>query len=408
MTLCRCSKPKSATYCGEPLAGGTITTPSKAAASKSRDPLNDSRTATVTVSVYDKAAQHARALDRVLSVTYGPYLVFKGQILQVSTDFAAGTVPDQCAGPQPSASNTTTTGYGDRAVNVGYPIDGLGMRRLIESAIPTQSELAAASPRTASCGARTPSPTPARNPRTSSNPEAGDGLWRNVERGANVWETVRTSPKPSAAPNSGCGPIDRDPPRRRPRRHCRPGSTAKSTPTNSPAKCPTRRWWCSSTAPASTTPKTSPTNPTGTWSATGSGKSARAAKKTGPDHSAGVTAQKKGSQEDFGLMEGWESSGQDDSMDVLARRRRRWSTSYGRPPDYFSVTPRIDAATQVPQFPVTSWSATSSAPAPNGACASIDLIGRVIDATLNAVDQAANAARDVDCAPFLPDETIDT
>src|SRR4051812_41869217 len=134
---------------GAPIGGATIIHTTDGGGLTVTDPLNDSLTAELTISCHDPVARHATPLSRVLSVTYGPFLIFKGPILQTSTDYAAGTI-------RISAHDATIRlkhhyhRYGDQAVAAGsgdgYSLDGPGMRTLIESSEPVGDQITRGTP----------------------------------------------------------------------------------------------------------------------------------------------------------------------------------------------------------------------------------------------------------------------
>ena len=67
------------------------------------------------------------------------------------------------------------------------------MRRLIESAIPTQAELDRGRPAERDPVGREHRPNTGPKPDNLTDPEEGDGFWRKVERGA---ERVGHRPEP--------------------------------------------------------------------------------------------------------------------------------------------------------------------------------------------------------------------
>src|SRR3954470_8230482 len=193
---------------GAPIGGATIIHTTDGGGLTVTEPLNDSRTAELTISCHDPVARHALPLSRVLSVTYGPFLIFKGPILQTSTDYAAGTI-------RISAHDATIRlkhhyhRYGDEAVEIGYPVDGVGMRTLIESSEPRPSQVALGVPPNGILGGVDTSTHQGPKP-TTDPPAPGDGIWRKAERGSNVFETVQNLSQAIIGPDFRFRPVDRD------------------------------------------------------------------------------------------------------------------------------------------------------------------------------------------------------
>jgi hypothetical protein len=190
-------------------------------------PYNDSRTAKVTLSVYNRQVLNAQPLDRMLKALYatiqGVYLVFWGVILKPSWRGAPGTVEIN-AHDQTLWFKKNNHRYGDIVVDVGYPVNGLGMQMLAESAIPLAHQI--------DRGVRHPGilwgyddshdwkydsalqlvigsgPMPEK----ITDPKPNDGAWDQSTRGQQIWETFQQLAGVSGFPDFDLRPIDADHP----------------------------------------------------------------------------------------------------------------------------------------------------------------------------------------------------
>lgn len=169
-------------------------------------PLNDSRTAKVSLSIYDPILRFVKPVETLLNITLGPYLLFYGFITQPVWDAAAGTV-------EVNAHDVTLKlkhhfhRFGDVVVDIGYPLDGKGMRQLIESSIPNERQLArGVVPNGILWGSMTGTfqgPQP-----TTDTPLETDGLWGKAERGSVVWDTLTNLAQSVVGPDFEFQPID--------------------------------------------------------------------------------------------------------------------------------------------------------------------------------------------------------
>jgi hypothetical protein len=394
-----------ATICdvwGAPMAGAVIYHTKEGGGLEVTEPLNDSRTARLTLDANDHACRHARPLDRVLSVTYGPYLIFKGPILQVATDYQAGTVSIAAH----DATIRLKHHYhrrGDAAVERGYPVSGHGMHVLVESATPTQSQLARGVPPSGILWGWNSSTPQGPRPANFAQPQPGDGIWRKIEPGTNVWESVLNLSQALIGPDFRFRPVDNEHPGKRepgeipPGFYCqldnqdRLGEDRSQTVIfehglgadnaenliHEPDGDIVRNWW-RQVFPG--------------------GERGRA-----DDHRRAV-AQHNASMNKYGLMQGWESSGQRDSKAVLRLKAQAWVQAYHEPPEFFTVVPRIDSGANVPTFRSDyNVGDTITARARNG-YREVELEGRIISAVIASVDQAANARVTLECVPTILDD----
>ena len=294
--------------------------------------------------------------------------------------------------------------FGDRVVDEGYPVDGRGMRRLIESSVPTQAELERGVPSNGILWGENTVTNTGPKPDNIQSPEEGDGFWRKVERGENVWDSVQNLTQFLGGPEFRLQPVDRD----HPGGHdpVPTGFYCELDTFEQPGEIPETPLVVFEHGTGIDNAENITYEPDGDVVRNWFRQVNPSGEKNRQDASAGVTAQKKGSQEDFGLMQGWESSGQKDSLDVLREKAKSMVNAYGRPPDFFTVTPRVDQASQVPQFVRDFVVGDFIRARADRGVRSINEIGRVMSVTIAAIDQAANAKVTVECVPFLPDEPI--
>lgn len=184
-------------------------------------PLSDARLAKVTLSIYDPAiglgGSNIAPLKRMLKVRYltdeGDHLVFWGRIILPDWDAEAGTVTINCHGPTFMLKKHYHR-FGDFVVGTrtvgGYSLDPAGVYMLHESAIPIAGQLARGiphpgiymgifgAPRLHYVGNAGPSQTVTTGPGNGNRPVDIekplnlDAVWRLVERGTNVQESLDT------------------------------------------------------------------------------------------------------------------------------------------------------------------------------------------------------------------------
>lgn len=382
---------------GVPIAGGTLNNFVEGGAPKVIEPLNDSRMAEFTVSVFDPVSKHLRPLSRIVSITYGSRLVFKGPLLQVTTDYAAGTV--RCA-----AHDMTLRlkhhyhRYGDYPVDVGYPVDGYGMRILVESSIPVESQSDRGVPPNGILWGY--DNTTHQGPRPVTDPPGpGDGFWRTIQRGSNVWESVQNLSQVVTGPDFRFRPVDDDHYGKNeeiPPGFCCELDTADrigsdkfdsvifefgagldncESMVHEPDGDAVRNWFIT-------------VIPGGE-------------KKRGDTNAKGLV-QNNASQVKNGLMQGWESSGQKgDKKTILVKKSQAWLDAYHVPPDYFRITPRVDKAQNVPQYGSDYIVGDTIRARADRGYRNIDVIGRIVQATIGAVDQSGNVKVELEVVPSI-------
>jgi hypothetical protein len=359
------------------------------------DPLCDSRTARVTISIYDHAAAEAQPLSRGLKIAYGDVLIFNGIIVQPSIDFAAGTVTIAAHDPTLKLKHHYHR-YGDIVVDYGYPVDGTGMRMLIESSIPIEPQLDRDIPGNHILWGYDSS-TPQGPKPTTSPPQSGDGVWRRVERGTNVWESLTNTQQTLLGPDFRFRPVDTEHPgvqgvppsgfmvefdtadKLGTDRHDSVifqhnfGQDNAENVNHEPDGDSTRNYWVQ-------------VYPGG--------------ERNRDDTARRALVHDGDSWDAYGIYGGWESSGQHDSPQVLREKARAWVKAYATPPDFFTVTPRIDRP-GVPLYGHDYFVGDVITAQAKRGYRGLNLVGRVLQATIRQVDAAGNTRVELDCAPSL-------
>lgn len=190
-------------------------------------PLNDTRTAKTTLSIYNpiliKNGMGLLApLARMIKILYNGHLVFWGRILLPEWDAETGLVTVNCIDSSFVYKKHFHT-FGHRAVDYGYFVDGSGMWTLAESVLPLQTQT---SPRLGAgvyFGVDTTVHQIHKKPKVGLEPDIGDGAFRKVARGDNIWESMQnltqiegppahTGGIPIKGPDLDLQPVDADHP----------------------------------------------------------------------------------------------------------------------------------------------------------------------------------------------------
>ena len=378
---------------GEPLAGGTIYHTAEGGGLEVVDPLNDSRTARVTIPIYDRAAKLARPLDRVLAVEYGAHLLFKGPVLQVSTDFQSGTVTIYAHDPTIKLKHHYHR-FGDLAVDGGYTLDGRGMRVLIESSLEPASETESGIP---------PNGILWGHDSSTHRPDMRD----HAERGENVWESLLRFQRTELGPDFRFRPVDKHhigvyPATIFPLGFMCEFDTADVLGEDKSGEVIFEHGLGEDNA------ENILQEPDGDVVRNQFTVVRPGGQRSRDDPERIATARANGSIQDYGLMEAYESSGsKQDTKDVLKERARAWVHAYARPPQYFTVTPRIDVGDTVPRYPRDVRPGDIIRARARKGERSFDEIGRIMRVQINAVDPAGNARISLDCVPQLDDIVSD-
>lgn len=362
------------------------------------DPMCDSRTARLTISIYDPAAALLAPLSRGLKVIYGDALIFNGLIVSPTTDYAAGTV-DVIAHDPTLKLKQHYHRYGDIVVDDGYPIDGLGMRRLVESTIPMEPQL-----ERGIIGSHIlwgVDETYHQAPRGEENTEppwAGTpSMWRHIKRGDNVWTSLQNVQQTLVGPDFRFRPVDADhpgvqgiPP---------PGfmvefDTYDLLQTDRTEEVLFQHGFGTDNAEQVTHEPDGASVRNYMVVVYPGGERAR----TDDKHRA--LAHDEASWRAIGIYMGWESSGQDDGAEVLAEKAKAYVRAYTDPPNFFTVTPRIDAP-GVPRYAHDYFVGDLIRVQARKGYREVDLTGRVMSATVRQEDPAGNTRVELECVPPL-------
>ena len=360
------------------------------------DPLNDSRTARLLVSVYDPAVPLLKPLARGLKVSYGDALIFNGIQVSLTTDYAAGTVEIVAHDPTIKLKQHYHR-YGDEVVDKAYPVDGIGLRMLIESTIPEEPQLERGvlgnhilwgvddAYRQAPKGEDNTEPPYAGTP----------AMWRRITRGDNVWDTIRNTQQTLVGPDFRFRPVDEDhpgvqgiPP---------PGfmvefDTYDLLQTDRTEQVLFQHGFGVDNAENVTHEPDGATVRNYMVVVYPGGERSRT------DDAHRALAHDEASWREIGIYGGWESATQEDTADVLAEKAKAYVKAYGSPPDFFSVTPRIDAA-GVPQYAHDYFVGDLIRAQARKGNSEVNLLGRIMSATVQQVDAAGNTRVALECVP---------
>lgn len=157
-------------------------------------PHCDSRTAKTTLSIYNPTLMKlgmglVAPMSRMLKIRYNGHLVFWGRILLPVWKTEQKTVELSCIDSSVMYKKHYHT-FGCRAVDYGYFIDGSGMWTLTESVEPLQTQK---SPRLGAgvyFGIDTTVHQIHKKPTIGLEPDIGQGAFRKVARGDNVWDSM--------------------------------------------------------------------------------------------------------------------------------------------------------------------------------------------------------------------------
>jgi len=359
------------------------------------EPLNDSLTSKVLISMSDPAVTEVKPLERVLSVTCGPFLIFRGRLTRPIFNFDAGTVQINAHDPTLILKHHYHA-FGDYPVDYGYPIDGIGMRALVESSVPKEPDAE---------GGMFPNGILYGVDETNHQEpqDAPDSVWRRVERGTNVWESITNLAQIVGAPDFWFRPIDNE--HQGITGEVPPGyfcefdvfqrrgddksfsvifekNTGRKNADNviwEPDGTSVRNFWVQ-------------VYPGGDRSSTDDTRRARVLNGDSINR--------------FGMMMGWESSGQKDPYRTLVEKGRAWVRAYAFPPDFFTVVPKMDGI-NVPEYRrAYDVGDTITARAKNGYVQK-EIEGRIVQARLTQADAQSNTRVELECVPTVASaETI--
>lgn len=358
-------------------------------------PLCDSRTAKMTLSVYHPACMYIRPLDRLLKVTYGNMLLFHGIILKPVWSGKAGTLEINAHDPTLKLKHAYHR-YGDYVVDYGYPMDGTGLKALIESSVPIEPQLDRDIP---SNGIQWGTDTyPRQGPRPTTDPPAeGDGIWGRVERGAMVWETINTMKNIGGAPEFEFEPIDFE--HTDVDNHWYDGMmvqlhTATRIGTDKSDRIHFQFGYGQSNA------EDFQYEPDGDvvrnyWVEVNPG-----GERGRDDTENRAMAHDEDSWEKYGIYGGWESAQAKFTPTGLYQRAKNWVSAYSEPPDFFSVDPKAEGP-NVPQFLQQYKVGDTIRASGKRGYLKQELVGRIVSATIRQRDQAGGANVALECVPVV-------
>lgn len=358
-------------------------------------PVNDSRTAKLSLSIYHPACKFVRPLDRLVKIYYGPWILFHGIMLKPIWSGKQGIVEVNCHDTTLRLKHRYNR-FGNEPVDKGYPMDGRGLRMLVESGVPIEPQLDRDVPNVGILWGTDTYPQQGPKPVTSP-PAAGDGYWGRAERGSNVWDTIQNLLQIQGAPEVEFEPIDADfpavggvwNPGDMAQMHIAPRIGSDKTGqvffqhnfgqgnaddfVYEPDGDVVRNYWVE-------------VNP--------GGERNRADTKNKALSHDGASWKK------YGIYGGWESAQQTYTKEGLQQRANAYVGAYAYPPDFFSVTPRSEG-TNVPAFLKTYKVGDTIRAATRKGYLNKDLQGRIIKATIKQRDTSGGAQMTLDCVPTV-------
>lgn len=370
-------------------------------------PQNDTRTAKVTLSVYQDACREVRPLDRLIKITYGPYLIFKGYIVNPVWNAQNRTVEVNCVDATLKLKHHFHR-YGDYAVDMGYPIDGRGMRILIESSVPIEGQLDRGIPgngiwwgvdSTTHQGARP----------TANSDSLDAALWGTAVRGTNVWESITNMGQVLTAPDFDFDPIDEEHPPTYKDPSTESGyvpgflaqlHTADKMQNDRTEKVFFQFGFGTNSAEGFTYEPDGDAVRNYAVEVNPGGERFRGdPKNKGTYHSEESWAQ-------YGIYGNWESAKAKYTRAGLQSRAAQWVRAYAYPPEFFTVDPRPDDPT-IPQF-IQDYRVGDRIRA--GARVGFlrqSMTGRIVSATIKQRDLGGGANVSLECVPDV-DHTLAT
>ena len=362
------------------------------------DVLCDTATAKLKIAMTDAAMPEVKPVERLLKVTYGPFLVFWGHITRPSFNYDENTVEVNAHDPTFKLKHHFHR-YGDIVVDYGYPMDGIGLRQLIESSIPIEPQLDRDIPGNGILwGNDTTWKQAPKGELNDEGPTAGEkSQWRRCERGANIWETITNMRESVGAPEFWFRPVDME----------HPGINEDVPP----------GFFCElDTAPRIGSDQTEEVQfeygfgrlsadnvveePDGDvmrnyWAQVNPG-----GEKVPADDKNRALVHNEASWLRFGIFGGYESSQQKDTPEVLQDMARAWVRAYAFPPTFVTVTPAIDRP-GVPLYRQDFITGDNVQVRGKRGLRSVDMPVRVIRTTLRQVDPFSNTRTELECVPGL-------
>lgn len=343
----------------------------------------DSATAKISLSVYDKVVKVVKPLSTMMRVFLDelPEPIFWGIVLTPmwKSTGKAGIVEFN-AHDQSVWWKRNYHRYGDACVDLGYEVSGVGLRTLAESAIPLPSQIARSIPHPGiDWGTDTATgfkksgavyidgagPKPA----SLSKPVNGDGLWALETRGTNVMESIKSLQDIVDGPEWRLRPT---------------------------VTLPAGYYAFLDTARSFGTDKTDTVvfhrgggrkNNLDSYEWTPDGNAVRnywvevypGGEENREDSQKKGLAHSEASWLEYGIYQGWESSGTKDSNDLLIQKAKAYVRYYKQPPNFFSIQPQVINA---PRFKHEFNIGDTIRATCNDGYMVCDLTGRVTGATL--------------------------
>jgi hypothetical protein len=359
-----------------------------------RAPFGETRSGRLTISMFDRNAEHILPLKRMIKVYNDGGLVLWGHILRPRFDFEAATIDIDVHDPTAKLKHHYHR-FGDVVVDEGYPLDGRGIRRLIESSIPMDSQLdRGVKPNGIMWGVDTT--TPQLSKPVGERDPATEGIWGLVHRGENVWQSIQKAMNAAVGPdvefiptegldpgyfvvmNTGAKPNDPD--GGDPLGVDRSETVKFMYPINAknfiwePDGNAVRNYWVA-------------VNPGG--------------EKDAADNDNKALYHDEASWLEYGIMQGWESVGSKVPKEVLTEVAKGFVKAYAQPPNYFTVVPKTDAP-NVPRWPADFE--VGDFITAHGQRGGIEktIKGRVVNVTLKQTLEGSRKGHiEIDCTPAL-------
>jgi hypothetical protein len=369
------------------LSGTVAATPSNWEGLEVVVPLNDSRTAKVRISIFDGAANEIRPLDRMMKVYYMDRLVFWGVIVKPVWDVAAGTIEVNCVDPTFRLKHRYHR-YGDAAVDIGYSLDGPGMRTLIESAIVTPEQLADNVPPLGILWGFDHTTHQRRKPDDLQNPVEGDGLWSIAQRGDNIWDSIMALNQGVVGPDFEFAPLDN----LGAWNHVRL-NTADKIGNNRTASVVYRYGSGGNLENFVYEPDGDSVRNYMVTVQPG-GERNRSLEEI---HRHKALAFNMQSVRKYGYIQGWESTGALDNHDVLVAKSDAWVDNYAFPAKFCTITPKIN--TGPPWFHTHYWVGDIIRVQATRGSLSVNTTARITGVTVSQVDAAGNTREAITCVP---------
>ena len=360
-------------------------------------PLNESRTANVTMSIYDEAFQHVSCGDRMLKVVYNEHLIFIGRIVIPRTSARDAICELSCI------DNTILLKhhyhrFGDPAVDQGFTWDGAGLVTLIQSAHPIAAHLTEGTP---DIGILAGYDTT--TPQTLWG-TGDDDYWSYAQRGSEVWESMtKLCNVAEIGPDMEFQPIDDD---------------------HNPLGLVRGQWdhWM-----INAYDKQGDADNTATF-VLGYGADnlddfthepdfdqcrtyatyVRPGGETGStDYNGRRTYDDHDSRIKYGLMGTWESGEDKDGPKELRSKAKALVKGYAYPPDYFTLSPMLSGENTLAYLDDYKVGDEVNVKIQRGYFQS-DFRGRVVAVRVLQEDAAGNDRIEVDCVPNVPGVATET